>query len=57
MRKERKLIVKITDGMVKDTHSVSMSYDGCSWGGTMSLTDNELKEVADKIYEFLGSKN
>ena len=57
MRKERKFIVKIKEGMANGTHYVSMSYDGCSWGGTMSLTDNELKAVADKIYEYLGSKN
>lgn len=57
MKRERKLIVKIEDGMVENTHSVSMGYDGCCWSGTMSLTDTELKAVADKIYEYLATKN
>lgn len=57
MKRKCKLIVKIEDGMLTNTHSVSISYGGCCWGGIKPLTDNRLKAVADKIYEYLGSKN
>ena len=52
-----KLRVKIEDGMMTNTHSVSVSYNGSCWSGLPSLTKDELKAVADKIYEYLGSKN
>lgn len=52
-----KLRVKIEDGMIPNTHSLSVGYNGSCWSGLPSLTKDELKAVADKIYDFLRSKN
>lgn len=52
-----KLKIKIEDGMLPNTHSLSVGYNGSCWSGLPSLTKEELKSVADTIYEFLGGKN
>lgn len=55
MAKLGKLIVKINES-INNQHYVSTSYDGVCWGGTPSYTNEELKQVADEIYKFLGLK-
>lgn len=52
-----KFRVKIEDGMIPNTHSLSVGFNGSCWSGLPLLTKDELKAVADKIYEFLSDKN
>lgn len=52
-----KVKIKIEDGMLSNTHSLLVGYNGTCWSGLPSLTKDELKSIADAIYDFVDGKN
>lgn len=52
-----KLLTKIENGMLDNTYTLCVGYNESCWSGLPSLTKEELKSVADKIYAFLSDKN